>query len=1273
MVQTSTKCEMTHSKMGLPLTALCLAVGLLAACSSLPELSVPPTPTAELPLSAHPTEPLPQIFGEDISFEHITLGDGISQSWTYSILQDRSGFIWFGSEDGLFRYDGTNFRVYRNDVFNEESVSSNIVWDLLEDSDGVLWVATEKGLNRFDPVTGNFTRYQHIAGEGYSLAHDAVIKIMQDAQGNYWVGTRSGGMDRFDPTSGRFIHYRHDPRSPFSLSSDTVRDIFQDDSGTLWVGTDFGLDRLDRRTLTFAHFRHEESQPESLSNNEIRSIAEDAQGYLWVGTAAGVNRFDPRSGNNVQYRNQVEDANSLSDDSVWGVFIDTSDNLWVATNNGLNLYRPKTDDFRRYEFELGSPDSLNNPSVYTIYQDRSGAYWLGTLGGRINRFDQTSQRFVHYSHNPEDPDSLSGSEVNAVLRDSKGILWVGTTQGLNRRDENGRFIQYTRNAQDPDSLSTNMVTSLYEDSAGSLWVGTSRGLDRYDAETDRFIHFPGPGVQSGEPDPGRSTRLSIVRANTMLEDDEGRLWIGTQKDGLLRYDPGTDELVSYTPNDTLHPLGSWTVLALDADGLGNLWVGTLNGGLSRIDMLTGAIQSFVHDPEEPGGLIDNTITAIMQDSSGRFWIGANSGLYQFDTLDGSVERTPLTDTVYSILEDEKGDLWASTNTGIVRFEPVTETLSLFDRSDGLQGSEFKPGSFFVDGSGNFYFGGLDGLTVFNPGNVQENPYLPPVVLTGLTSSGVPIDSEIPPDQIEEFTLHWPDNSFDFTYAALSYIQPEENRFAYMLEGLETTWNMAGTIRNGRYTNLEGGNYTLRIIAANNDGVWNYDGLRVRVRVVPPIWQTNGFRWGAILLIAGSVALGYRMRLQSIQERNRQLALQVSERTKEIEQRRQVAEGLRDVINLLNNNKPLEESLNFMVCQIKSLVQAQKVLLARPVEKGRITLADLSGTNPADAKPCAESDPSLADREGSEIAWLAEAVKEGRFMEMTDASAIRKVDAASKVCVLEGMSSAAYIPILLAGEAAGGFLISWSEAYKLGEEEKNLLGIYADQAALAIGNERLHARAAESAVLAERTRLARDLHDAVTQTLFSASLIADALPDAYQNDHEEGQVLIRELRQLTRGALAEMRSLLMELRPSAVMEARLGDLLRQLAEALIGRTNIVVKLDVHGDCRMPDEVHMGLYRIAQESITNIIKHAKASKVNISLLCEKMTGNVYNVTMEIRDNGRGFDPTAVPGSRFGLLDLRERAQAIGAELNLESSPGKGAKIQTIWRGKVVQSGK
>lgn len=1264
---------MTHARMGLTKSIGFLSIFLLAACSRLNVLPVQPTPTAVLPLSAHPTEPLPQVFGADISFEHITLGSGHAQSWTYAILQDQKGFMWFGSEDGLYRYDGRDFIVYRNDPANEESLSSNTIWDLLEDEDGVIWVATENGLNRLNAREGTFTRFQHQAGELYSLAHNAVLKIMQDAQGNYWVGTRGGGMDRFDPITQRFIHYRHDPGSPLSLSSDMVREIFQDANGAIWVGTDLGLDRLDRRTLTFTHYRRDESRADSLVDNEVRSITQDADGYLWVGTAGGLDRFDPRSRSFKHYRHAVDDTNSLSDDSIWSVFMDASANIWVTTNNGLNLYRPQLDDFYRYEFELGSPNSLTNPSVYTIYQDRSGAYWLGTLGGRINRFDQTSQRFVHYSHNPEDPGSLSASEVNAVFRDSRGSLWVGTSQGLNRLDQEGKFVQYTRDPQDPNSISSNMVTAIFEDSKSNLWVGTSRGLDRYNRENDDFVHFPGPGIQSGEPDPGRSSRLSIVRVNAIVEDDAGRLWLGSEKDGLLQYDPVTDELISYTPNDNLHPLGSWTVLVLDADGRGYLWVGTLNGGLGRIDLSNGVIQTFVHDPEEPGGLIDNTITAIMQDGEGRFWIGANSGLYEFDAENGSVERTPLTDVVYSILEDEKANLWASTNSGIIRFEPVTNTITRYDRSDGLQGNEFNPGAYFVDGSGNFYYGGLDGLTVFNPGNVQENPYLPPVVLTGLSTSGEIIETGEPVEQVKEFTLNWPDNSFDFTFAALSYIQPEENRYAYMLEGLESNWNMVGSIRNGRYTNLGGGNYTLRIIAANNDGVWNYEGLRVNIQVVPPFWETNSFRLGAIFLIFGSVVFGYRMRLQGIQERNRQLAQQVSERTREIEQRRQVAEGLRDVINLLNNNKPLEESLNFMVCQIKSLVQAQRVLLARPVEKGRITLTDLSGENAPGVKPCAVIDPSLSDRAGGEIPWLAALIGEGHYAELPDVDAIRKVETDSKFHILEGMESAAFIPILMAGEAAGGFLISWSGPYRLGEEEKGLLSIYADQAALAIGNDLLHARAAESAVLAERTRLARDLHDAVTQTLFSASLIADALPDAYKNDREEGQVLIRELRQLTRGALAEMRSLLMELRPSAVMEARLGDLLRQLAEALIGRTNIVVKLDMHGDCRMPDEVHMALYRIAQESITNIIKHSKATRVNISLLCEKLGGNVYNVTMEIKDNGRGFDPAAVPGSRFGLLDLRERAQAIGADLKMESAPGKGTRIQTIWRGKVVQGGK
>ena len=1261
-------------KTGTPLRWWIIPIVLLLAfplgCRSNTSVKLPATNQSPPGVEKTPSAIIPARFGPRISFEHLYPGSVSSQNEVAVILQDGAGFMWFGTRNGLIRYDGYEFIPYRNDPLDESSLSSNIIQDIYEDARGILWIGTDSGLNRFDRAEGKFTRYANDPADNTTLSRNSVTSLAEDASGALWVGTRGGGLDEFDPGTGIFSHHRSDPTDPSSLSSDIIEEVHISGDGSIWVGGWNGLDRILPGDDSFDHIDFPENTGGFTTENAVTSLDEDLSGHLWVGTVGdGVYRVDMKSGFSTHFENIPEYAMSLSDNSVLDTFVDSTGKIWIGTRKGLNLFRPESNDFFRYEYDPQIVDSISSPKVTAVYQDGSGAYWLGTGGGKVDRFFAASQEFLKLFADPTANAPLSADQVTSIYRDQAGNFWVGTQKGLNRQNSSGSgFIQYHPDQADLESLNGDYIGAILMDDRSRLWVGTDRGLARFNPATGKFIRL-GSTFQSFE-DPSAQDIRRLERANitSLIQDSQGWLWVGTRRDGLIRFDPETEKLVNYSPADKLHYLSGWHVLALAEDGEGNIWVGTQDNGLNRIDLENGITEDFVSYADDPNWLIEDTVTALAVDNPGAIWIGTNSGLYRFDPVRRLTFRTPITATIYGILADKRGNLWASTNQGLYRYDPDRNVAQHFTSADGLRGDEFLLGAVFKDNLGRLYFGGQDGLTYFSPENIVDNPYQPPVVLTGLNRQGeTPITGEAA-GQIEEISLSWPETSFDFQFAALSYILPEQNRYAYKLEGFDQDWIQSGSIRNGRYTNLPGGNYTLQVIAANNDGVWSTSGITIPVQVIPPVWQTNGFRWGLAFFLAVIVASGLRLRTRSIARRNVILEQQVLERTREIEQRRRVAEGLRDVINLINVNRPLDESLDFILCQVRQFYPAGRVFLVEHTPEGSLIFLDIPdarGTGEGKTIGLLKRRQGVSDRD---YPWLTDLVHGNILKVIEDVPSTATPHGRVLPLVSGEFSKGVYAPVSPEGEVFGGFLVMSPAGMQPGQEDLELLSTFADQAALAIGNERLRARAEESAVVAERTRLARELHDAVTQTLFSASLIAEALPGTWEVDRTEGEVLLHELRQLNRAALAEMRSLLMELRPSAILESRLGDLLRQLGEAMIGRTEITLNIEIEDPCRLPDEVHIALYRICQEALNNIVKHSEATQVDLQLKCRRSRGRQYQVSLIIQDNGIGFNLRVARAGHFGLMDLRERAGAIGARLKLISTPGGGTTIQVKWQGDV-----
>ncbi len=1206
---------------------------------------------------------------QSIRVQRISVEQGLSESSVYCIFQDSRGFLWFCTQDGLNKYDGHGFHVHRPDP-GRNSLAFNYVTSVCESPEGVLWIATlGGGLDRLDLETERFTHFPYRPDKP-SPSSDWLTSLFCDQDGRLFFGTTAAGLNQYDPAKNQFILYRHHEENPATLSHDSVNAIYRDREGALWVGTDGGLDRGDPVGQRFVHYRHDPNHPNSLGGTAVQAIYEDRRGVLWIGTDGGLDRFDRQAEQFVHYQHDPEDAQgirgSLSHNSVQSIFEDREGVLWIGTDDGLNIFDREQERFIRYQHDPSDPSSLSHNWIWSIYEDREGVLWFGTYGGGLNKYDRSSERFAHYRVISGDPNSLSSNQIWSIYEDRAGMLWIGTAgAGLDRFDRaQGLVTHYQHDPTDPNSLSHNVVRAILEDRQGMLWIGTDGGgLDKFDPQAERFTHY--------QHDPADPYSLSHNAVRAILEDREGALWIATDGGGLNRFYRETERFVRYPIEPGSLRGGSMWSLAQDREGM--LWVGTAGGGLYRLNRDTRQFTSYYHDPSD-------IMLSIHEDHDGYLWIATfGNGLYRFDREAEAFSVYRMkdglpSDAVYGILEDDEGFLWLSTNNGISRFDPQSGTFKSYDVSDGLQSREFRTGAYHKSHSGEIFFGGVNGFNAFYPERIgADNRYVPPVVLTSLTQGGEPLVPGLAAESVREFTLEWPNNFFEFEFAALSYSRPEKNQLAYLLDGFDKDWIYVGTRRFGRYTNLPGGTYTLRIKGANGEGVWNEEGAAIHVTVVPPFWQTWTFRVIILVVLVASALGVFRQRVKSIEARSRKLEREVEERTQEIERRRRVAEGLRDILAVLNSDRPLDEVLEYIVAQAAELLGAGAALLhqlehQKPVLTIQASFGlpdELAGISaiPFDAS---WADEAILTRQPYVILDLAQiAAKEdtagdplaGRWLALTR----------------QRYRSFLAVPLLVEGEVDHCLALYYGEPWAYSDEEIDLAVALADQAALAIENARLYEQAQELAAVEERQRLARDLHDAVSQTLFSASLIAETLPDLRQIDPEEAEEMLDKLRQLSRGALAEMRTLLMELRPAALTEASLKELLRQLAQAVSGREGIPVAVAVDEPCQLPPQVHIALYRVAQEALNNVVKHAEASQVEVSLHCATLApgpaplalpGSKARVELTIRDDGCGFDPASVSAEHLGLGIMRERAEEVGASLEVESEVGQGTKVTVVW---------
>ena len=840
-----------------------------------------------------------------LQFERVSIAEGLSQSSIQAIAQDEQGFLWFGTQDGLNRFDGYQFRIYKHDPQDSLTISDDWINALTCDRSGNLWIGTAGGgLNKYDLRTETFERIDISNSSSENSGLERITAVKFDTRGDLWIGTDGAGLHVIDPVSLEIRTFKGQPE----LGKISVTGIFSDRSGNLMIATNgHGLIRINIKNgqaLLEQRWGSDQKDPFRLTSDLVQTVYQDTNGLIWIGTDNGLNLYNPSENSISTFRANPSDIYALSNDKVFDIYEDKYSNLWIATDGGLNLFRRDQRTFQTFSYDPSDGSTLSNDLVRIIFPENSGTIWVGTYGGGLNVFNWQKSRFALYNNIPGDPNSINDNTVWSIL-DRKDILWVGTNKGLNRLDRKKNKIKiYRHDPEDHSSLSDDIIRVIYSDRQGKLWLGTNDGgLNRLDPQSEALSVF------KNIPSDPKSLSNNTVRC--IFEDSERNLWVGTWG-GLNKLDRKTGTFRHYVniPGDT-SSISDNRVRSIYQDRNGILWIGTY-GGLNKFDPGSEKFSVYLTDPDNPNSISHDRVLAIHGDREGILWIGTyGGGFNRFDPSSGTFEHFTekqglANNAIYGILEDSDDNLWISTNQGISCFNKITRTFKNYDTNDGLQSNEFNGGAYFRNEKGEMFFGGINGLNSFYPDELITTKFQPPIRITAFRV----FEKMIPMERSIAYTtalkLSHKQNFFSFEFAALDYNNPEKNQYAYMLEGFDLDWVMSRDRRYASYTNLDGGSYVFKVRGSNSDGVWSELPASVSITIIPPLWQRAWFRILAGLLIIGLVFGGFRFQLNKVERQKRKLEKEVSLRTQEINERNtELTNAKRQTDSILNN---VEEGL-----------------------------------------------------------------------------------------------------------------------------------------------------------------------------------------------------------------------------------------------------------------------------------------------------------------------------------------------------------------------------
>lgn len=809
-----------------------------------------------------------QSINESKKVERISLEQGFSNDLVFCIYQDSRGFIWFGTMFGLVRYDGVNYKTYRYDPIDANTLSNDDVISIFEDRDSNMWFGTYNGgLNKYERNRGKFIRYVSDAGNTNSIGSNTIWEICQDKDGTMWFATEGGGLNKFE--NGNFISYKKDSLNPHrSISGNFIQSVASDKEGNIWAGTfAAGLNKLDKEKNTFINYRNDSNDAASLSNNFVTSIFTDSKGQFWIGTGGGgINKFDPAEGKFKSYKNDKGDPNSISSNFINSISENPPGVLLVATQNGLNKFDISSGKFEKIPLYPFKKSGIEN--ITAFIKDKSGVFWVSFYNEGLYKISNPLEKFKSI---------LNGDNIKCVFEDRAGRLWIGTSgNGLKMSADKGKnFITVLNNKNEPlDSFKSNKITSIAEDNNENIWAGSENGLIKLDRNGGYVYKL------MNEP----KNENSVISNNILkiLCDRSGVIWIGTDR-GLDKFDPAVQRFTHFqnSVNDT-NSLTENAVLSIYEDKHSELWIGTYFG-LNKLDKNTGKFRHYKKNPDDPKSISNNYVFSFCEDLNNNFWIGTGGGLNIFDrnteTFFHFTESNGLPNGVIAGIESgNDGNLWISTFRGISRFSVKENQFRNYDSDDGLLSNMFNTGAYFKNAKGQILFGSVNGVNYFDPEEVSDSKFTSSVILTNLTSYDNKNKTETDISSRNEIKLNYNENFIKIGFASNDYTKPLKNKFKYKLEGFDNDWKSSGW--EAVYTNLDPGEYIFKVKGTNSDGVWNEKEASLRIIVIPPFWKTWWF-YGILLslLIAAIIILqNYKIRskvkyvleMEKIREKEREM-------------------------------------------------------------------------------------------------------------------------------------------------------------------------------------------------------------------------------------------------------------------------------------------------------------------------------------------------------------------------------------------------------------------
>ncbi|MBE9469376.1 MAG: SpoIIE family protein phosphatase [Bacteroidetes bacterium] len=849
----------------------------------------------------------------DLKFNHLTVEQGLSHNNVYGIIQDNDGFMWFATQDGLNRYDGYSFEVFRHNPINANSLSSSNFGKIYQDKSGKIWCGTYGGgLDEFDPHSNLFVHHKHSDIDSTSISNDKIRFIFEDTKNQLWVGTSEGGVNVYNRDTKIFTKYLYNPNDDNTLSDNRAKCICEDSSGTIWIGTYKGLNKFDGKTKKFTRIKLDKK--ETSEANKVEYLFVDGK-IMWISTrGGGLGRYNLETNKIVFYKHDPKNKYSIQEDRVEFLFKDSFGNFWIGTYfGGLCRFDIKTNRFYNYQYDIGNIYSLSHNRVEYICEDKSHNLWIATRGGGINKLDLKPKKFNGIAYNPKKKNSLPHPNVLSITQDKEGYLWVGTDGGgLTKIDrKNNRYTNFKHKSHISTSISQSRIWSICIDKSGSLWAGTySEGLNKMILKNGKyeFIRY--------KHDINDSNSISGNQINVIFQDDRGTIWVGT-KSGLNKiiYSKDSSKVIfKHFRHQKNNPksLRDDYISEIYQDKLKNLWIGTYVGGLNKFDYKTEAFQTINIDSKLQSSF---RVEAITEDNNGVLWIGSEGGgIFEYDPKEKQIKQYCIdneysSNVILSILYDDFKYLWMGTSNGLLKFNIETKEIKNYTIFDGLLSNGFSRGACIKNNNGEMFFGCISGLSYFVFDEVHDNEYIPQIQITDFKifndSYWSDNKRELKRNIIEnkEIELSYKDYVFSFVFSSLDYTVTQKNRYKYKLQGFDEKW--VYTDKNEvTYTNLDPGNYNFVVKGSNSDGVWNETGISVKIIIKPPLWKKPWFYALELITLILIIILYNKIREKKLISDKKELEKNVKERTSELRQKNEEIEAQAEYLE--HANKELEK-------------------------------------------------------------------------------------------------------------------------------------------------------------------------------------------------------------------------------------------------------------------------------------------------------------------------------------------------------------------------------